>query len=232
MPSPSSTDAVDPDDQQTWPDRLRAAASLSDAQDAELFSAALLDDRPLRAYHGTRLLPHEVDGIRRDGLRALSAEHIAAKLESAERAGAISANDRARLAQRQVFSPGSITNWTVSGRRDRVCAVVGLTTLTGNGLNLQLCTWGGEAIYSGAEDLKPQLSRIGTPTVVVLDLQLTRREFKTWGPVMALFAGLVTGEEPRVAEIHVLDAVAASEIVAIWQPGMPQYDSLTGLPPT
>ncbi|VXC13217.1 hypothetical protein AERO9AM_50150 [Aeromicrobium sp. 9AM] len=43
---------------------------------------------------------------------------------------------------------------------------------------------------------------------------------------MALFSALLAGDEVWDAEIHVLDSVAPSEVVEIWQPGMREFDQL------
>ncbi|WP_236551760.1 hypothetical protein [Aeromicrobium sp. 9AM] len=156
----------------------------------------------------------------------MSVELVTAKLDAAQSLGVLSSDDRTQLQQRQVFSPDSPSHNSLSGRLDRVCVAVGIDTLKGRGLDLLLDTWGGEGVFKGAKDLEKLLTSIGTPSIVVLDLQLTGREFRSWGPVMALFSALLAGDEVWDAEIHVLDSVAPSEVVEIWQPGMREFDQL------
>ena len=78
-------DAVDPDEACTWPaalcDALAEAVADVDPETAasdlevplsDTEVTALLDGRPLRVYHATRLLPHEIESVRGDGLHALT----------------------------------------------------------------------------------------------------------------------------------------------------------------
>lgn len=223
---------VDPDDLTTWPEALRVAASRYRPggdllADDRLFD--LLDRRPLRAYHATRLLPHEVESIRRDGLRPLSVEHVEQRLTDAERVGALTADELARLAARHVFSPESAAHGQIGGRRGRVCAVVGRSSVSRRGLGLPLSTWGGEAIYWTAGDLADRLAQIGAPAVVVLNLELSGPIY-TAGPVLGLFSALLRGEPLHDAEVHVLAPIAPSAVVAVWQPGSAGYDAFPDLP--
>lgn len=113
-------EAVDPDDMSTWPAALQGClAEYVRGVDAAATWAAdlrlplteeqvtpLLGGRPLRTYHATRLLPHEVDSVRSAGLRALSPEHVEQRIADAHAVGAISGQEADRLRAQSVYAKG------------------------------------------------------------------------------------------------------------------------------
>jgi hypothetical protein len=227
--------AVDPDSSPaSWPVELRRAAEAYASQatiaaDDDL--AELLGARPLRAYHATRLLPREEVEVRSTGLKALDAGHVEGRLAGAYADGSVSLEQYETLLDRQVFSENSLLHDQVPNRQGRVCLVVGLAALNPWGLSWPLESWGGEAIYRVAGDLADHLGSIGRPGIVVVDLDLSSGvSMFTAGPVIAVFASKLSGEEGGDAEVHWRGSVPASSIVDLWHPGSPEYDMLPGLP--
>ena len=119
--------AIDPDDQATWPADLRttllagrAAAPTVKRGCTDLTN--LLDSRPVRAYHATRLLPHEIDSVRRDGLEALTPELIERRLQDALAGGYLTPTELTELQAHTVYTKNA-----AQGRMNQVCAILGLT---------------------------------------------------------------------------------------------------------
>jgi hypothetical protein len=226
--------SVDPDEPSTWTDEMRTAVERYRHEWAEVIPPrallGMLDGRPLRAYHATRLLPHEIDNVRERGLVPLTPRHVLDRLDAAVALRALSAAERDQLRASQVFSADSRVHFSVSGRRDRVCAVVGKAAVNCRGLKSLLGLWGGEAIYMGTSELHPRLSQIGTPTIVVLDLLLTPDRVAFIGDVFSVMVARRSDQDPPEAEVHVRGAVSPDEVADIWQPGSEDYDLLPGLP--
>ena len=144
---------MDPDEVCTWPAALcdalaeavadwilETAASDLEVPLSDTEVTALLDGRPLRVYHATRLLAHEIESVRGDGLHALTPELVERRIGGAVNAGAITATDAERFRAQTVYANGS------RGRRsDQVCAVAGLSAFTEGwrGVWPLLNTWGG-----------------------------------------------------------------------------------------
>lgn len=76
----------------------------------ELFRGSVL-----RAYHATRLLPHEVEGIRSHGLRLASEELVTSRLSQAFEVGLIDETLRGALFAGSVFAKRDADN-----RKDQV----------------------------------------------------------------------------------------------------------------
>lgn len=241
--------AIDPDDLDTWPDALRealepyAADVPIDTPTAELsvplddsYVTELLDGRPMRAYHCTRLLPHEVAGVRRDGLRALSRDHADGRIAAALDAGALSSADAARVLAATLYATDDGEWGSATEHRDgRVFGVVGSTQFRErpHGFDSLLSTWGGEAVYFPSErtPLAATLRALGRPSVVVLDLDLhdgVRTDVGwTLADVLTAHVALLAD---RGGTFTRFGDVPRSQIVDIWQPGSPAYDRFVGLP--
>ena len=172
--------SIDVDDPTTWPaDVERAVSELADrVRDSTEYVVDLpidldeedrlrerLNGRRLRAYHCTRLLDHEVELVRNDGLRPLSSSLVTLRIESAYEHGAFSIGERDQLLASHVFSRG---DRTVHDREGQVCFVLGHAAIACGdpGLWPLLSTSGGEAIYFFADDQIDLLKKLGRPTIV------------------------------------------------------------------
>ncbi|WOQ17582.1 hypothetical protein [Raineyella sp. W15-4] len=232
---------VNPDDVSTWPARLLEVVQAIAVQvppgtfgsdvtvpinDSQF--VRLMDERPLLAYHATRLLPHELEDIRSRGLHSLSLQHVERRLEDAVGADVFSASEADRLRRNGVHlrhAPGE--------RDGRVCAVVGLSSFSEdvNGIRPLLSTWGGEAIYWGASEVdRPKLSAVGTPSIVVVSLSLERARFFAFPQLIQVFVAHLARLEGHRGEIHYLSDVPRHAIQEIWQPGDSEYDRFSSLP--
>jgi hypothetical protein len=237
---------VDIDDLDSWPRTVlaytgawatRLAGStpypldLAIPWEAEAEFLDLLVDHPVRTYHCARLLDDEVDDVRRHGLAALEEDLVARKLRAAHTAGAISETEHDELRSSSVFAHGSTT-----GRLDKVCVVVGRTALDeDDGLIPLLTSWGGEAVYWAHEgtSLGHRLRQLGTPAVVVLDVDLSRcdrDDLLLAPPLNRLFVGQQLGLDEIRGEAHIPRPITAAEVVDIWQPGTEDYDRHLQLP--
>jgi len=235
------TATVDVEDPTTWPEPVREwvrrqaeqpeitvdppAASLME-QEHEL--RALLAGHKVRAYHCTRLLEHEIAGVRDHGLRRLTPTLIAERIAAAHAAGALGDDLRGALSGRTVFDLEGAEH-----REGRVCTVLGRTPFddAAYGAAPRLEIWGGEGIYR-AWDFTPteeELKRIGRPAMVVCRIDVSDAE-RAWAYCLALpFVARLRGEKPD-CEVHYMADVPGEDVLAIWQPGDPEYDRHDDLP--
>lgn len=235
---------VDPDDVGTWPAPLREALAL-EVVDVDPVTpvcdlrlrlsdedvATLLEGRPLRAYHCTRLLPHEVQSIREDGLRALGPEHVEQRIHDAFVAGAIADADAERLRSEHIFATGDECE-----REGQVCACVGLIAFSdheADGVWPLLSWWGGEAIYVHAsKEGREHLRTLGTPSIVVLDLSLGGVTWEVWPGLAQILAGTLADLPEGGGDILYEASVPAPAVTAVWHPGVSEYDRFPALPRT
>jgi hypothetical protein len=214
-------------------DRLRGTARFTEdlrpPAGSELRLLGLLDGRLVRAYHATRLLDHEADSIRATGLRPRTREFVSERTVAAFEHGAITREQRDLLLhQANVYAEGQHEKsdgkvYLFFGQdplRRQINAVWDLLSL-----------WGGEAVYQSAAGDELGL-RIGRPSIVVADLDLTLNaaaRFVTPG-LVHLFVGHVLRLQRPGAEIYYGGPVPGRNIAAIWQPGQRAYDRFKGLP--
>lgn len=232
---------VDPDDVVTWPQELHEAlAPFTEGVAPETYAdelgvtlsdervTTLLGGRPLRTYHATRLLPHEVESVHRNGLVALTPGHAERRIVEAVSAGAVTPGDAERFRRQTVFATG------YQGRReDQVCAIAGSTAFGEDwrGVWPLLSTWGGEAIYMHADaGTRSRLRAVGQPAIVVLDLALTDAPWRMFPGLGTMLAAHLARLPSRGADVFYGASVPASAVVAVWQPGAPEYDRFPNLP--
>lgn len=187
------TDSLSPvadiDDPSTWPEELAAQVNeLADqirmttpdlselsCSDLPLWGheagiRQLLNGCLLRAYHATRLLPHEADAVRAQGLRMLTTELVKDRLATAYQLGYITDVEHDKLLAGKALS---------SDRLGQVCFFLSTTTIIrdATGLHLLLSTWGGEGLYRqhahSDNPLRDKLRSLGHPTIVVAQLDFT-----------------------------------------------------------
>ena len=238
---------IDPDDKATWPAELqdqvaRWSAVLDDEehwQDAtppDAVSRSLesaLAGWSVLTYHCTRLLDHEVDGIRADGLQPFSRHLFDHKIQAAQDAGAITASERDALLRGHMYGCGDLPRrgaregqvWLVAGGRDFDRDAEAFEEL--------LLHWGGEGIYfaTGAMSMKPWLQTLGKPTIVVVALPFTAvgRRHSWWGPLANLLLAAHRAI-PAHGDVICWSPVPADRVVDLWQPGHPSYDRHPRLP--
>jgi hypothetical protein len=231
---------IDVDEPDTWPaatrtwataraDSVRGStehtADLALELDDEPAFRATFGDRPLLAYHCTRLRAREVDYVREHGLRLLSSELVRDRIEAAHAAAELS-DDAYRFATtRNVYA---IRNTT--GREGQICFVLGRTTFDDDpwGCDPLLAYWGGEAMRGGPDDA-PLLKTIGRPAIVVAQLRVSPSTI-TFPSLQKVFVGRLLGTERPAADVFYKEAVPANDVVDVWQPGDPEYERHQALP--
>ncbi len=181
----------------------------------------------LIAYHCTRLLSHEVEAIREQGLRLLDESLVRERIEAARSQGALSPEVQDRAERGNIYAIGNL-----AGREAQICFVLGRTIFDdAHGCVPLLAHWGGEAMR-GSPQASPLLATIGVPTIVVARLDFSSSAPRaTARPGLAkMFVGRILGTELCVADVFYRDPVPAGDLLDIWQPGHPEYDQYPRLP--
>ena len=220
---------------ETWPASVRACVNEwnlrrrgpSFSIDADKELRPLLADHRVLAYHCTRLLPHERTAVEEHGVRALTRALVEERLRRAWACGAISGDENDQLLSGNVFSEGS-----QRGRENRVACFAPRSRLRDTaGVRPLLAAWGGEAVTKGrgAVSLRARLGEFGAPTVVVVSLDLGPSEVRAHPGVMAAFLATHRGE--RGGSTFTCDRdISPHHVIATWQTGHVDYDSVPGLP--
>lgn len=198
---------------------------------AEAFRRLFIGRR-VRAYHATRLLDHEVEMIRLQGLRPLSKELVIDRIERAYEARALTLVNRDQLLSGNVFAEGR-----PGGRVGHVSLFLSRTPLDRmvHGVWPLLTTWGGEGIYmarGGASLRDALLEGIGTPTIVVVEVDLGPDPsiHGIYPDLWKLFVTRMLGREPLSADLLCKAPVPPDGVIDFWQPGHPSYDIHERLP--
>jgi hypothetical protein len=170
----------------------------------------------LRAYHCTRLLPHEVSMIREQGLRPLTEALVTDRIRQAHKYHAITRAQRDELLRGgHVFCDSE--RWRRKGRENQVCFISSrrLFEQAPGACIRFLSMWGGEGIYmsNGGGALRPLLRTLGRPAIVVVDLD-PKVQCRTDGGLDVFYPAPVPPER----------------IVDLWQPGHQEYDVHSELP--
>jgi hypothetical protein len=233
--------AIDIDESGTWPEPVREwvkpyveslrgtttfTSDLAVPLEREDELRALLGDQ-LLAFHCTRLLDHELDAVRRQGLRPLTLELVVERIDAAHAHGHLSDRDRERLRQRNLFALNDARY-----REQQVCLVLGRSGLDDSGVVPLMSRWGGEAISMADPDSTEPAAFIGRPAVVVtaIDLSVSHTVSPTFPSLGKLFVGAGLGTNGRYADVLLRAPVPAGDIVSIWQPGDAHYDRHRTLP--
>jgi hypothetical protein len=115
-------------------------------------------------------------------------------------------------------------------RENRVFLVLGRTAHFDEdpfGVEPLLSAWGGEAIRGSAQDF--YTLAIGRPSIVVVQIEAGR--FSTTRPTLAaLLVATILGMDDRGTDVTLCRGVPPEDIIAVWQPGNPEYDRHTTLP--
>lgn len=191
----------------------------------------LLERRPIRAYHCTRLLSYETDDIRANGLAALDGQLIDRRLARAYAAGNLTKDERDQL------NVTAVRVDSVGKRLGQVCLIIGRQVFDDRPHQVRrlLETWGGEAIYGEVTDeaLRDRIENLGRPSIVVLRMDLTAPEVPhhlVAPDLRKVFVGAYLGLQDAHCGLHYHGSIAAADIETIWQPGHEEYDQHPYLP--
>jgi hypothetical protein len=256
---------VDVDDRETWPDAisewverwgdlqvrhaLQGGASLAAMESGTAFRELLAGQR-LLAYHSTRLLKHEEEAIRVEGLLPVSAGLVQRRIDDAWRQGFLSEGEREELHRINIFArhdrDRADERQFLEARERGVYLLVGRTALEEAPLHLceWLSIWGGPAIYEGVPGWPApspdarfptlrSLHTIGRPTIIASALEYRDEDF---GPLAAhtlglMFSCVASGEHWGASgEVCFRGPVRPEDILAVGHPGDPEYDRHPELP--
>lgn len=239
----------DPDDVATWPAGLRVQVAkwngdldgeehwqdvaIPPALSVELEST--LAGWRVLSYHSTRLLDHEVDRVRAEGLRPFSQDLFDRKIEEAVGVGAITAAEGDTLLRGHMYRCGEHPERGPLAREGQVWLVAGRADFEHDPEAFEelLLHWGGEGIYfaAGNERVKSKLQKLGKPSIVVVALPVIapERPHSWWGPLANLLLAVHRGE-PAHVDVCCWSPVSADAVLDVWQPGHQDYDVHARLP--
>lgn len=243
----ASEAVVDPDAVDTWPTWVRQLVEEWDdtVPESEFWEnlhvpdggtdelVAALAGHRLRAYHCTRLLAHEAQAIRQQGIRVFARDLFDERITAAASHGAITDADRDALLRGHMYGCGEAHSR--GQRAGQVCLVTGRSVFDHDpdAVRPLLSSWGGEGIYfsSGTARLEPLLRTLGTPTVVVTALpMLTDHRSMRWFPPLSHRLLATWRRVPGHADLHYSAPVPPDAVVDLWKPGHPEYDRHRELP--
>lgn len=194
----------------------------------------------LRAYHCTRLLKHEVEAIRSQGLRRLTESLIRERLERAHEVDAVSREEMQALLGAHLFARRDddkcLTRYYSEQRHSRenkLCLVLSRTVFDDKAHSCEplLSNWGGEGIYFFCgKEREPKLRKIGTPTIVSAALDIAAVQTWTFPSLLKNFAAKALGLEGLGADVFYLGDVPPDHILDFFHPGMAEYDRHVELP--
>jgi len=203
---------------------------MPDEADDEL--RELLAGYDMVGYHATRLMKHELSVIRQEGLRPFSRDLFNDRIARAFLAGEIDAPTRDALMGGHMYAVGEQHQ---RGKREgQVCLTLSRACFQDTaGVCAPLSTWGGEGIYFSSGTIAHQqlLRSLGRPAViqVCVPVALCRRDQLCFPRLDQVFLGVWRNLGQHADLIHCAP-VPPRGIVAIWQPGEPEYDALGDLP--
>lgn len=197
---------VDVDDTTSWPDEvvgfIEEQSETADLESNPFMSAEdeillnLLDSMYLLVYHATRLLPHEKDDIRTNGLQVLTGELVTRKIREAVRYEYLTEEIGEELR-----CGSTLRTQPEEKRANKICFVLGKSPFEKehSGLSNLFDIWGGESInYTDAGDKYMScLKKIGEPAVVKALLPITAHSSVHIYPALtSAFIMTFRGENP------------------------------------
>jgi hypothetical protein len=249
--------AIDPADQSTWPQdvmdevcRLVARCreqdentmdtvscelrleSVDAAEHAEEEIRSILGDRTLAMFHATRLLRHECDAIRQEGLVVLDEDHRSRRLDRVIEVYGDQIGD-GRLERLRASGPLS------GGRAKRESRLGKLHVVTplqasfddgGSGMTVFLERWGGESFYCAAEESDELRVTIGLLTErsvpAIFKVAVHARSASGYSGLWPVFAGQLGGW-PAACQVFCLhESVPPDRILAMLDPSSAGWPDL------
>lgn len=181
----------------------------------------VLESHELACYHATRLLPHEIDWIKKGGLEVLSDDLRSRKINAA-------ADHYPNLITKEVakaiFEREGPSRWqkTASVRSNRLFLATPLSVMLSNGAHELLATWGGEALgwHDGKNEVNTRaindLTVNSTETIVEVKLKC---DFKLISrPIWPIFVGIHLGLHGCGTEWSIQQSIPAREVICLIQP--------------
>lgn len=201
-----------------------------DDADLEQRVRAAMSGRHILVYHATRLLPHEVDWIKNQGIGPLSRELRAEKLERAAATypHLVTADDVLL-----VMNSGPLS-WE-SHHQVRVGQLWVVAPIDAfaqsNGFETLLGDWGGESIAWAAEGQTPvaeacrsvidELNAVSVPSIV--ELGVDPQNLNWWTDIWKVLVGRLLGAREAWNEWIITSHVPAGQVFSILQPDDPRW---------
>ena len=239
---------VDLDDARTWTTEIRETtksfaeplrgtteytADLSIDPDREDTFRLSLQGTFVKVYHATRLLDHEAEDIRNEGLTPASQDLVERRIATASDHGYVDDSVRDGLLSGNLFGAGEY----VANREGMVCFFASRSVMDDfiAGIWSLMTTWGGEIVYFGSklsDTTRARLKVIGRPAIVVAAVELSEswRVHYVAPGVANAFVGKYLGFTSYDFDLHYRGRVPGEQILDIWMPSDPQYDGFPELP--
>lgn len=242
----AALEVVDPGSVNTWPPDIRqfverlavrcraipanrpntpsyelALERIDEVFDVETMFRQLIGERHIPLFHATRLLPHEEDSVRLDGLLPLSTQHRDVRLDQViEIYGRELGMDRLELLRHA----GPLT-WNSDHRQGRLGVLCGVTPLqdafagAGTGMTVFLENWGGESFYWAGEeasDLQTVLGALtGRSQATIVEVAVSPAALNTYTHLWQIFVGQLDGWEHAWHEFQTRTAVPPDRVLAM-----------------
>lgn len=241
--------AIDPADQATWPadvlEEVERLALLCREQpsngtetpsyelslghvdaghEAEGAFRALLGTRPVALFHATRLLPHEREAIRSEGLLVLTDAHRSARLDRVIKLY----GDELGRGQLEALRQAGPLSWNAGHRDGRVGRLFGITPLqaafddAGPGMTVFLDNWGGESFYWAAEDSATIEETLGILTQrsvpAVVEFAVEARSLNPYTYLWRVFVAQLRGWRAPWHEFCTTESIPPERVLTILGP--------------
>lgn len=238
---------IDIDKPATWPDEVltlvqgwcRTVAANTDsigslglAVELEDQLRGLIAELPVRAYHCTRILPHEADSIRSEGLKALTPELVEARITLAEQHGDMDPEEARKLRSGTAFSTGN-----TRGRANQVCLILSANQFVFDPADCSplLAVWGGEGMHGGplgGSKAPATIKDLGRPAIIQVAVKLGGdwNHHRTTPGLHNVFVASVLNVPDLTGLVYYRDSIPGGQVEAISHPGSPFYDRFVGLP--
>jgi hypothetical protein len=177
-------------------------------------------------YHGTRLLPHEVDTIRADGLRLLTDDLRRDKVDGAR----THYPELLSQVEAELLLASGPLSWGIHHqvRRGELCVVAPLSIIAGEeGMRPLLEDWGGESLAWAAHDRDQAgidcgrairaLSKASLPSII--EVAIRGSELPATTDLWRVMVGSILVCNEPWNEWHLHTAISRQDIVDILQPG-------------
>lgn len=157
------------------------------------------------------------------GLKLLTPELVADRIEASHTHGAIDDSEREAFHASHVFAAKEHTH-----RENGVDVIVGTSAFIDQpgGCNPLLSIWGGEAMYMSSRSIEERrLEQLGRPSIVIAHLLYDPERVAPYSRrLLKAFVGKYLDLEQPGTQLKLRVALRPDEIVDIWHPGDPNYD--------
>jgi hypothetical protein len=235
------------DDQASWPEpivrhvqelarRLKTEQGMSRYKlqmEGEDSFRLLLSGHLVRAYHATRLLPHEISAIRSNGLRLLTPGLVRDRIHEAHAHGFIKDSEVTLLEQTHVYAKARRSR----GRHGQVSLFLSRAPLhhSYSGLGRLFGVWGGEAIsWHANKSLELRLMDLGTPAMVLADIDISGgwKKHLAAPALHRIFLDEYLESGTGEGELHYTSPIPPERIADVWTPEAAEWKRYAGLPAT